>query len=497
MRIKEKFKFLFFLTIFLFLVFGVFIKAANAQCEIYITSLPYTVSQSNKYYCLNQNLNIAGSSAISFSSGVQNTTLDCKGYNLKGNNAQGANGVYLNSNSNNTIKNCNVTNFWRGIYLYASTNNIILNNTVSSNHFGISLGSSNNNQIINNIVIYNPNYSIYVYSSNNNQIINNIVRYATNIGIGIYVLAGSSNNTIKGGSVSNNNQDYFIYETSSTTNTFINTDFTGARTIIFYGNMPVWFIYNNETTGNIWLKTTNASTLTIRTTRELIKWSQSLMQWNDSAPGKTLRYEISGLKPNTEYNIYNNSVLIYTLQTDQSGNLPSFTVYLSSEQEIKVQEVTPSQYSIYGQLKDKSNKPLQATISADSNSNTTDSNGNYFLSLLQGIYDVAYNFQDFWIKILSFTLDSNKKDLINYVTRYSNKLSFTFDFSQTQKIQVYSDKRPLKVLMNNSNVYIELTEASSQSELTDNKWYYDSSAKRIDILSSPFLIPPPLPPSDY
>jgi len=65
------------------------------------------------------------------------------------------------------------------------------------------------------------------------------------------------------------------------------------------------------------------------------------MQWNDtnsSSSDITARYNITGLKTSRYYSIYNNSQFVQSLQTDSFGNLPSFTIYLSSEHEIKVQE---------------------------------------------------------------------------------------------------------------------------------------------------------------
>jgi len=52
---------------------------------------------------------------------------------------------------------------------------------------------------------------------------------------------------------------------------------------------------------------------------------------------------MSGLFANRNYDVYNDSSLIYTLQTDSSGYL-NFSIYLSSEHEIKVQakEFKPS-----------------------------------------------------------------------------------------------------------------------------------------------------------
>jgi len=312
------------------------------------TTIPFTIDQSNTYYCLieDSNPDLTGT-AISFNSGTQNSTLDCQGFNIDGVDSGTYYGIRLNgiNTKNNTIKNCNVADFYRNIYLYDYTNNnTLINNTANSgddgvnDSYGIALVNSNNNILINNTANYNE-YGIYLYNSHNNKLTDNIAKY-NNIyqgKIGIYLLAGSSNNNITGGSISENPQDYFM-RTNSPTNYFTNTNFTAARTIILYDTSNNWFNYNNETTGNIWLKTTNVSAPFIKITRKLISWSQSLMQWNDSASyAVTVRYNISGLNPNTEYNIYSNSQFVQTLQTDSDGNLPSFTISLSSEHEIKVE----------------------------------------------------------------------------------------------------------------------------------------------------------------
>jgi len=49
-------------------------------------------------------------------------------------------------------------------------------------------------------------------------------------------------------------------------------------------------------------------------------------------------YNISGLLSSTDYDIYNNSVLFKTDTTDSTGKLPQFSIDLSGEHEIKVEE---------------------------------------------------------------------------------------------------------------------------------------------------------------
>ena len=487
------------LEIFLLIFIFILRVDANPQCDINITwssNTTYTMDQNNTYYCLNQNWYFEGVTAINTTSNLENSTLNCLGYNIDSNDGS-KNGIDLVSGSkNNFIRNCNVTDFNYGIYVSDSPNNTLINNTANSNFnagfnidsnnttlinntansnyyygifvsdynnnltnntasynsyslavgiylsganhylnhntiidngrgihsrssyttlinntansntldgilidltnnntlinntatsnycgisislssnntilnnnasdqisngYGISLQSSSNNNITNNIANNNEYYGIYLTSSSNNNIINNTANTNT---FGIGTLSGSNNNTITNNTLNSsggygvqiissyNNSfsggsikaatfasaDYFI-RTSGATNNFTNTNFTTSRRILLYVTTD-WFNYKNDSTSNIWLKN-NVSVSQATITRNLIYWNQELMQWNDSSDLiATANYNLTGLLPNTAYEIYNNSILVYTLQTDSSGNLPSFTIYLDSMHEIKVQ----------------------------------------------------------------------------------------------------------------------------------------------------------------
>jgi len=279
--------------------------------------LPYTITQNNSYYCLASDEYIGGQTAITFNNPTQNTTLDCLNYNLWSDDAINTYGVvcYGTNTKNDTIKNCYVSDFDYGVNLGAD-NNILINNTFISNlYYGFYLNNANNNQLINNTAMSN-------------------IR-------GIYIQSGSNNNITGGSSHDNSLSDYRL-DDAGATNYFRNTNFTAARKISFYSETISWFNYNNRTDIELWLKTNVTSQSTIPTIeRELTSWNQSLMQWNDtnsSGSEITARYNITGLKTNRYYSIYNNSVFVQSLQTDPSGMLPSFTIYLSSEHEIKVEE---------------------------------------------------------------------------------------------------------------------------------------------------------------
>jgi len=363
--------------------------SSPSYCDEVISSLSdtYTISQSNKYYCVVNNLYIEGKNAINFSSGVQNSTLDCLNYNIDSNDVSSTYGAYLNGSNtkNNTIKNCDITGFYYGVYLYnGPSNNTFTNNLINSNTYGINTENSNNNTFTNNLInsnTYNAfdcksnsNYNIIANNtgSNNgyglrfwpcsyNTIINNTFQgfelqggstynmfmnnTVNNNFYGFYIVDSNSNN-ITGGSIANNYQpDYDFYLTNSKNNYFKSTNFTTTRTIRFNDQVSV-FNYDNSTTIELWLNTNVSAPANI--TRKLINWNQSLMQWNDStSETATARYNITGLKSNKYYVVYNDSYFIAANKTNSLGELPSFTINLTSpdEHEIRVEEdQNPPQY---------------------------------------------------------------------------------------------------------------------------------------------------------
>lgn len=186
-------------------------------CDVMIQSLPYTISQNNTYYCVDSGLYIAGQTAISFSSGIQNSTLDCLGYNLDSNDTINTYGVYLTGSNtkNNTIKRCNITDFGYGIYLFdGPNNNTIKNNTMSSNVDGISLNSSSNNSITKNTAKGNSDDGFSLESNSNYNTLHDNV--AEN-GYGFYINQGY-NNTLYNNTANNNTHNgIFLYESHNNT----------------------------------------------------------------------------------------------------------------------------------------------------------------------------------------------------------------------------------------------------------------------------------------
>ena len=298
-----------------------------SYCDVVIdnTTIPYTINQNNTYYCLSEDIGKYDEHGIIVSNKIQNSTIDCLGRNINHTGVSGYEGIIINGTEtkNITVKNCVINDYDIGIDLSYSSNNTLLNNTLNS--------------ITGNM----EGCAFYFYNSSGNALTDNKI-ISSEDGFCIYY---SENNNITNGSVHNSLVRDYQLSDSDVTNYFRNTNFTDSRKIYFNGATS-WFSYNNRTDIELWLKTNVSAQTTI--TRKLLSWSKVLMKWNDSADSAVVaRYNITGLNPNKYYLVYNNSELTYTLQTDSQGNLPSFTIYLSSEHEIKVEEdLTPPQYSL-------------------------------------------------------------------------------------------------------------------------------------------------------
>ncbi|MEM5800836.1 MAG: NosD domain-containing protein, partial [Candidatus Aenigmatarchaeota archaeon] len=356
---------------------------------------------SSNNYIINSIVNFNGGEGIYLEAGSNNQIINSTfNFNYYG--------MFLISSSSNRIINSTFNNnLDTGFWLDSASNNQIINSTMSENElydFNLYayflnecnnelenvLGSGNkpikyfnssvtfSNEVLSELILCNADYSnitnitidaspskqnngmlviltdysnfsrinssfnfhgVYLEDSSNNQIINST--FNSNY-YGVELITSSSIGITDTSIASNTEYDYYL-ALSGSTNNFTNTNFTAPRKIYFEAPSSNWFNYNNRTDIELWLKTSVSSSSTL--TRKLISWEKSLMIWNDSSSSAiTAFYNISGLNPNKYYLIYNNSVLTYTLKTDSSGSL-SFTIYLSGEREIKVQE-TPCEVYI-------------------------------------------------------------------------------------------------------------------------------------------------------
>lgn len=87
--------------------------------------------------------------------GADNLIFDCLSHEsfLKGDGVDADSGILLNDANNNTIRNCNISNFQYGIYVEAGSNNTFFNVDISSTETGINfISNSFNNTVINSII---------------------------------------------------------------------------------------------------------------------------------------------------------------------------------------------------------------------------------------------------------------------------------------------------------------------------------------------------------
>ena len=275
------------------------------------------LSYANTIYKLSSNVSINGATCFNFT--ADNTTLDCKGHSITGNNITGAYGIYTTKyNINNmTIKNCVISNFSIGIYFYFAQNSMIDNTTVSTtkaysfpdgggiliypyaNYNTIknsnvnapsgysimfNVGSSYNN-IINTtstsggIDILDSNYnmfnnitglstddiSIALQNSNNNTITNSRFNGYSNSDGALSISGGSQNNTIANSTINGltGGRAITIKNINTTRNTFINNTILNATTLTYLDSNTAGnkFYWNNFTGTGYWVENYNETNM--------------------------------------------------------------------------------------------------------------------------------------------------------------------------------------------------------------------------------------------
>lgn len=173
-----------------------------------------------------------------------NKRFDCRGHTIDGDDSGVDYGIYLSGKSDNTIRNCVITDFYDGIFLNFSSNNNLSNDTVNSNFYGIHLYSSSRNTLTNNTVNSNS-YGIYLDSSSENTLNNNTAN--SNLYDGIYVFHSSSNNTLDK-NTANSNTYYGIRLYSSSGNTLRDSNMTNNnKNFMLDGHLDSDFNNNIDT----------------------------------------------------------------------------------------------------------------------------------------------------------------------------------------------------------------------------------------------------------
>jgi parallel beta-helix repeat protein len=147
----------------------------DVQREVYLTS----------------DIGNSGSTCIYDPVGFNNKIFDCQGHTIDGVGSNYA--IYLIGKSNNTIRNCTISEFAFGIYLVSSSNITITRNRLNNNiAYGIRFERTNLTEISNNIILGGTRSISFDNVSFNSTIYNNIFTKAVeDPGLSTYIYNAS------------------------------------------------------------------------------------------------------------------------------------------------------------------------------------------------------------------------------------------------------------------------------------------------------------------
>ncbi len=129
-------------------------NTSSTRCNYYCYTCDNCKSKINsagagETICLNWNIRNHVGTCINNPLNFSNKIFDCRGHTIQGNSS--GDGIYLNGKSNNTIRNCIITNFTTGINFQYVNSSIIENNTISHIiDYGIVLHLYSNNIVVRN-----------------------------------------------------------------------------------------------------------------------------------------------------------------------------------------------------------------------------------------------------------------------------------------------------------------------------------------------------------
>ncbi len=196
---------------------------------------------------------------------ADNMEFDCRSHSIQGPYVSDTYGIFLQGNSNNTVKNCEVSLFDHGIYLNYSDSNTVTGNTLENNTIGLVVYRSDDNTLTDNLASNNSCdltcYGVLLTNSSSNVFSNNTI---TNNYLGVY-LYFANDSTVTGNTMSHNDI-YGIFLAYANNNT-IGQNQVNNNT--YDGILPL-YSHNNYLTDNtadyngrygIYLLSSNYSTL--------------------------------------------------------------------------------------------------------------------------------------------------------------------------------------------------------------------------------------------
>jgi len=271
-----------------------------------------TLSNDGATYTLNQSVS---SSGTCFTIDANNITLDGNGYWINYSDTSDGYGITASSKTNVTIKNANImqinesgTTDIIGIRFISVNDSFItnVNSTIISgtSSYGIFLSLALNNTLTSNTLTSNTSHGIHLETSSNNNLTSNIFNTnSTSITIGDIALTDSNN-----------------------TNVFNLNDYSKPRKITFFDNLSQYNMSDN-TVVYVSTQTIILPTASRTVNRTLVNWNQSNVSFSENwSEATTAQYNISGLLPLTNYQVWNDTTMDYSYITNADGILTSFTI---------------------------------------------------------------------------------------------------------------------------------------------------------------------------
>ncbi len=248
--------------------------------------------------------------------------------------------------------------------------------------------------------------------------------------------------------------------------------------------------YGDRINGNIIVKNIGSSCLDVN-----VFLINNTTGWNFISAPNTIVHLCSGNTATIPFTVESNT---RNYDTDNRFMIAAKSTWSSNKTdthlEFKYVHAVPKSM-IYGRLKDKDGNAVDSKITLYQNnnlisSNITDSQGNYYMFVPSGTYDVQFNLSNFYITNYSIRLKDvdmtyDVSNPINYITSNisGNQVSIILDMNKTQTFYINSDAKPTRIFKNNSI----LSSASSLSNLSINEWFYNESEQKTYLIIDRFL----------